>query len=116
MQAGRSPPAGEGWAHEVKFDGYRVQARVVDGALPMNPQGLGLDNEFPPIAKAARNYDCIIDGEIVALDQNGAPDFAGLQAALSEGKTDELMFFTFDLMFEAGEDCGPGRCRSAKAR
>ena len=49
----------------------------------------------------------IIDGEIVALDENGAPDFAALQAALSEGKTDDLVFFAFDLLFD-------GRRRSAR--
>jgi bifunctional non-homologous end joining protein LigD len=48
--------------------------------------------------------DAIIDGEICALDENGAPDFAALQAALSEGKTDLLVYFTFDLLFDGGED------------
>ena len=48
--------------------------------------------------------DTIIDGEICALDENGAPDFAALQAALSEGKTDALVYFAFDLLFEGGED------------
>ena len=40
----------------------------------------------------------------MALDHNGAPDFAALQAALSDGKTDELIFFAFDLLFADGED------------
>ncbi len=40
-----------------------------------------------------------MDGEIVALDHSGSPDFAGLQAALSDGKTDGLIFFAFDLLF-----------------
>ena len=48
--------------------------------------------------------DCLIDGEAVALDQHGAPDFAALQAALSEGKSDSLIFFAFDLLFADGED------------
>ncbi len=46
----------------------------------------------------------MIDGEIVALDHDGAPDFSALQAALSEGKTDDLIFFAFDLLFADGED------------
>ena len=46
----------------------------------------------------------IIDGEVVALDHNGAPDFAALQAALSEGRSQDLVFFVFDLLFEGGED------------
>ena len=53
--------------------------------------------------------DAIIDGEICALDENGAPDFAALQAALSEGTTDLLVYFAFDLLFEAARICA--RCR-----
>ena len=48
--------------------------------------------------------DGIIDGEVVALDDTGAPDFAALQAALSDGKTEDLVFFVFDLLFAASED------------
>ena len=48
--------------------------------------------------------DALIDGEIVALDHNGAPDFSALQAAISDGKTDDLIFFAFDLLFADGED------------
>ena len=47
---------------------------------------------------------CIVDGEIVVLDHRGSPDFAGLQAALSGGKTDDLIFFAFDLLFGKGQD------------
>ena len=46
----------------------------------------------------------LIDGEIVALDHNGAPDFSTLQAAISDGKTDDLIFYAFDLLFAGGED------------
>ena len=46
----------------------------------------------------------MIDGEIVALDDNGAPDFSTLQAAISDGKTGNLIFFAFDLLFAGGED------------
>ena len=46
----------------------------------------------------------LVDGEIVALDHNGAPDFSTLQAALSDGKTDDLIFFAFDLLFADGMD------------
>ncbi len=46
----------------------------------------------------------MIDGEIVALDHHGAPEFSALQAAISDGKTDKLIFFAFDLLFADGED------------
>ena len=59
----------------------------------------------PSSAHAATGLpDGIIDGEIVALNANGAPDFAALQAALSEGKTKDLIFFAFDLLFDGDED------------
>ena len=64
-------------------------------------KGLDWTEKFNAIAKeAAALPRCIIDGEIVALDHNGAPDFAALQAALSEQKTDDLIFYAFDLLFE----------------
>ena len=46
----------------------------------------------------------MIDGETVALDHNGVPNFSALQAALSDGKTDDLIFFAFDLLFADGFD------------
>ena len=68
-------------------------------------KGLDWTQKFRAIAKdAAALPDAIIDGEIVALDANGAPDFAALQAALSEQKSDDLIFFAFDLLFENDED------------
>ena len=100
------PAAATGWVHEIKFDGYRVQLRVEDGnAVLRTRKGLDWTEKFGAIAKAAKGLpDCIVDGEIVALDHDGAPDFAALQAALSDGKTDQLIFFVFDLLFAAGED------------
>ena len=68
-------------------------------------KGLDWTAKFAAIAKvAAKLPDCIIDGEVCALDHNGAPDFAGLQAALSDGKSEALIFFAFDLLFAEGED------------
>src|SRR4029077_7446806 len=93
------PPADKGWVHEIKFDGYRVQLRVQGGTATLRTRkGLDWTTKFAAIAKEATVLpDAIIDGEIVALDHDGAPDFAALQAALSEGKTDRLVFFVFDL-------------------
>ena len=90
-QLGRAAADGTGWVHEIKFDGYRMQLRVEDGKVePEDPQGPRLDREISARSpKAAASLpDCIIDGEIVALDEHGAPDFAALQAALSEQKTE----------------------------
>jgi bifunctional non-homologous end joining protein LigD len=100
------PPAGADWVHEIKFDGYRVQLRTTDGKITLRTRkGLDWTDRFPEIAKAAEQLpSCIIDGEIVALDHTGAPDFAGLQAALSDGKTGALIFYAFDLLFARGRD------------
>jgi len=101
-----APPSGAGWVHEVKFDGYRMQLRVEGGkARLFTRKGLDWTDKFSAVAKAASKLpDCIIDGEVCALDHNGAPDFAALQAALSDGKSDALVDFVFDLLFVDGED------------
>lgn len=103
------PPSGAGWVHEVKFDGYRMQLHVADSKAKLfTRKGLDWTGRFSTIAKAAAKLpDCIVDGEICALDHNGAPDFAALQAALSDGKSDAFIFFAFDLLFADGEDLRP---------
>lgn len=100
------PPAGNKWLHEIKFDGYRIQMRVADGSVTLKTRkGLDWTAKYPEIAEAGAGLpDCIIDGEICALDENGAPDFAALQAALSEKNTNNLVYFAFDLLFDGGED------------
>jgi len=112
------PPAEGGWGHEVKFDGYRMQMRVEDGVARLfTRKALDWTKKFSAIAEAGSDLpDCIIDGEICALDHNGSPDFAALQAALSDGKTDELIFFVFDLMFVEGEDLRALPLEDRKAR
>ncbi|MGZ6037951.1 MAG: non-homologous end-joining DNA ligase, partial [Phenylobacterium sp.] len=100
------PPQGPGWGHEIKFDGYRLQLRVEGGQATLKTRG-GLDwtAKFDAIAKDGEALaDCLIDGEACALDEHGSPDFPALQAALSDGKTDDLIFFAFDLLFAGGED------------
>lgn len=100
------PPAADGWCHEIKFDGYRVQLRVEQGEATLKTRkGLDWTDKFASIAKEASALpEVLIDGEIVALDHNGAPNFSSLQAALSDGKTEELIFFAFDLLFAEGLD------------
>jgi bifunctional non-homologous end joining protein LigD len=100
------PPSVDGWIHEIKFDGYRIQMRVLDGEVPLKTRGGSrLGRQISSNREDRRQLpDAIIDGETCALDANGAPDFAALQAALSEGKTDLLVYFAFDLLFEGCED------------
>jgi len=112
------PPAGKTWAHEIKFDGYRMQLRVQGGkAKLLTRKGLDWTDRFPAVIKAAAKLpDGIIDGELVALDHTGAPSFAGLQAAISDEKTDDLVFFVFDLLFATGEDLRDLSLSDRKAR
>jgi bifunctional non-homologous end joining protein LigD len=100
------PPEGADWVHEVKLDGYRAQLRVSGGESRVRTRaGLDWTERFAAIAKDAEALpDCMIDGEIVALDSKGLPRFSALQAALSEGKSEDLVLFAFDLLFEGRED------------
>ena len=100
------PPSSQDWVHEIKLDGYRMQLRVEAGdAVMRTRKGLDWTDKFAPIAAAGRGLgNCIIDGEVVALAHNGASDFSALQAALAEGRADDLIYFAFDLPFADGED------------
>jgi bifunctional non-homologous end joining protein LigD len=101
------PPAGAGYAHEIKFDGYRVQIRVQNGKARIRTRtGLDWTEQFAAVAKTAGGLpDCIIDGEVCAIGEKNMPSFGKLQEALSEGRSDDLVFFAFDLLIEGKEDC-----------
>ncbi len=113
------PPSGAGWVHEIKFDGYRMQLRVEDGKATLKTRkGLDWTDKFPAIAKEAQRAAgrASSTARSSRSTHNGAPDFAALQAALSDGKTDELIFFAFDLLFADGEDLRTLPLRERKAR
>jgi bifunctional non-homologous end joining protein LigD len=101
-----TPPVRGGWAHEVKFDGYRLQLRVVDGRATLKTRSaLDWTDRFSSIAgEAAELPDCLIDGEVVALDKRRIPNFSALQAALAAGRSEDLVYFAFDLLFEKHSD------------
>jgi bifunctional non-homologous end joining protein LigD len=100
------PPLEAGWGHEVKFDGYRLQLRVVGGKVTLlTRSALDWTPKFSSVAAEAKDFpDCMIDGEVVALDKDRVPSFSALQAALSAGESKDLVFFAFDLLFEGRED------------
>jgi bifunctional non-homologous end joining protein LigD len=100
------PPGGEGWGHELKLDGYRLQLRVEDGRATLKTRkGLDWTRKFPEVAQAAQSLpDCMVDGEVCAVNERGIPDFAALQAALADEDTKNLVFFAFDLLFAEHED------------
>ncbi len=103
------PPEGADWVHEVKFDGYRVQAQLAGGrARLLTRTGLDWTHRFgTTLADAVAALPCedaVIDGEIVALDGAGVISFAALQEALSEGRQQELVLYAFDILRLDGED------------
>ncbi len=112
------PPSGAAWCHEIKFDGYRVQLRVEGGEVALNTRkGLDWAGKFPAIAREAQSLpNAMIDGEIVAIDHNGLPDFSALQAAIADGKTGNLVYYAFDVLFADGEDLRALPLRERKAR
>ena len=112
------PPAQAGWGHEVKFDGYRLQLRVANGKATLKTRSaLDWTDRFSSIAEEAADLpDCLIDGEVVALDKRRVPNFSALQAALSEGRSEDLVYFAFDLLFEKRSDLRPLPLSERKAR
>ena len=96
-------PTGARWIHEIKFDGYRLQAHVADGKVKLlTRSGLDWTGKFgKQIADAFANLPAstaVIDGELVVEAGGGASDFSALQADLSEGRTDRFVFYAFDLL------------------
>lgn len=100
------PPGAAGWAHEIKFDGYRIQIGVGGGKAVLRTRtGLDWRERFAELAADAAGWpDAVIDGELCALDDDHMPDFSALQAAISNQSTEGLVYFAFDLLFEGGED------------
>lgn len=105
-------PSGNGWFHEIKYDGYRAEiAAAGDDVCVYTRNGLDWTDKFAPLVRHIAALDlpqCLIDGEIVAYGKDGNPDFSSLQAVLKRGhgaqddKT-ELLLFAFDLLEEGGK-------------
>ncbi|RKF15991.1 DNA ligase D [Altericroceibacterium spongiae] len=106
-------PTGNGWMHEIKFDGYRALVAVKGKqARVYTRSGKDWTEKFVPLVKVIAELElpsCLIDGEIVAVDAKGNPDFSTLQGVLKRGhgsqsQGDALQFHAFDLLELAGED------------
>jgi bifunctional non-homologous end joining protein LigD len=101
-----SPPIGDAWLHEVKFDGYRVQLHKLDTAVAIfSKNGHFFTGRFPSIVLALQSFPAksvVIDGEIVACDARGAPNFSRLHRRVAEAH--ELCVWAFDLLEHDGFD------------
>jgi bifunctional non-homologous end joining protein LigD len=94
-------PASAGFVHELKLDGYRVQAHVHDGRVKVYTRsGHDWTNRFPTIAANVGRLpgDLVIDGEIISADPNGRPNFSALQDDLKRGLHDRMIYYVFDLL------------------
>ncbi|MFO1033258.1 MAG: DNA ligase D [Hyphomicrobiales bacterium] len=101
------PPEGEGWLHEIKYDGYRLQLTKKNPAIVLRTrQGLDWTAKFAGIIKAAsglKGDSFIIDGEAVVFNDEGVSDFALLQQALKANRGN-FVFMAFDLLSLNGKD------------
>jgi bifunctional non-homologous end joining protein LigD len=100
-------PTGNSWIHEYKYDGYRLLLAVGDGvATAWTRNGKDWSDKFKALVKAAARLPagCLIDGEAVALDESGKPNFQLLQSTLKDQKGANLAFYAFDLLVDRGED------------
>lgn len=100
-------PAGPDWLHEIKYDGYRMHARLDGKQIKLLTRtGLDWSHRYRRTIKALgslRVKSAYLDGELCALNADGVPVFSRLQAAMDEGKTDELIYFAFDLLHLNGK-------------
>jgi bifunctional non-homologous end joining protein LigD len=102
---GDTVPRGSGWLFEVKWDGYRALAYVSQGeAVLKSRKGNDLTQRFAgvarEIAKAVKSPDCVLDGEVCALDEEGRSSFSAMQ----QGKPGTpILYFVFDLLELEGE-------------
>ncbi len=101
-------PEGDDWLHEIKFDGYRLAARLDRGGVTLlTRKGLDWTAKFPGIAAALaklRVDAAWIDGEACHVGEDGKTSFSGLQDDLSSGRAERVYFFAFDLLHLDGTD------------
>ncbi len=101
------PPKAQDWLYEVKYDGYRLLARVEDGKVKLiTRNGHDWTRRMPHLAKDLARLEvqsAWIDGEIVVL-VDGRPNFQALQNAFDNEQTEDIEFFVFDIPHLVGRD------------
>src|SRR6218665_209024 len=101
------PPAGD-WTYEIKFDGYRMLARIRGGEVRLfTRNGHDWTERLPKQVQALQALkldDAWLDGEVVVLNEDGLPDFQGLQNAFEIGRSHAILYYLFDAPFLNGQD------------
>ncbi len=102
------PPDGGTWVHEIKFDGYRLEARLDNGVVRLlTRNGLDWTARFSSVAKALTSLKAqtaLLDGEVVVETENGATSFTELVADLKAGTSGRMIYYAFDLLHVDGMD------------
>ncbi|HXW42276.1 MAG TPA: DNA ligase D, partial [Xanthobacteraceae bacterium] len=101
------PPSGPNWIHEIKFDGYRLEARLDHGKVRLlTRKQQDWTRRFPSVAAAVAALPAqtaLLDGEVVVEDEHGISNFSLLQTDLREGR-DRFVYYVFDLLYLDGRD------------
>jgi bifunctional non-homologous end joining protein LigD len=104
-------PEGDQWLHEIKYDGYRMHARLDRGAVKLLTRtGLDWTHKYPAIAEAVASLDArqaYLDGELCGVGPDGIRSFSIVQLASDTGNAAALVFFLFDPLHLDGEDLRP---------
>src|SRR5271163_1039884 len=104
------PPDGPEWLHEIKYDGYRMHARMDRGVIRLLTRtGLDWTHKYPAIASALMSVparQAYLDGELAGLRPDGTTSFSLVQSASDAGNAKALVFFLFDLLHLDGEAIG----------
>lgn len=101
------PPSGDGWIHELKYDGYRTQV-IIDGGYVrvFTRNGHDWSDRYKPVLDVLARLEAetaVIDGEMVVMDPSGHSDFNALKSAIAR-RPQDLTFVPFDLLHLNGED------------
>jgi ATP-dependent DNA ligase len=104
----KEAPDGPEWLHEIKFDGYRMHARLDRGNVRLlTRNGLDWTHKYPALATAVsslRARQAYLDGEFCGVYPDGITSFSMIQAASDSGNAAGLVYFIFDLLHLDGED------------
>ena len=111
-------PDGDQWLHEIKFDGYRMHARLDRSAVKLLTRtGLDWTHKYPAIAQALSALDvrqAYLDGELCGVGPDGITSFSMIQLASDAGNAAGLVFFLFDLLISTERTSARSRCRSER--
>src|SRR5262245_13920757 len=114
------PPEGPDWVHEIKFDGYRMHARLDGGAVRLLTRtGLDWTRKYPAIAGAVASFRAkyaYLDGELCGIRPDGTTSFSLIQNASDTGHGETLVFFLFDLLHLDGETISTRPLQERKER